>query len=79
MPIKINIIPFNSLKHMNPTGFSGELEPTSKERIKEFVEKLRTKNLQITVRDSQGEDIAAACGQLAIKFNNETYEETYAR
>lgn len=70
MPIKINIIPFNSLKHMNPTGFSGELEPTSKERIKEFVEKLRTKNLQITVRDSQGEDIAAACGQLAIKFNN---------
>ncbi|MCH7827552.1 MAG: 23S rRNA (adenine(2503)-C(2))-methyltransferase RlmN [Bacteroidetes bacterium] len=69
MPIKINIIPFNSLKHMSPTGFSGKLEPTSKERIKDFVEKLKSKNLQITVRETQGEDIAAACGQLAIKMN----------
>lgn len=70
LPLKINIIPFNSLKHMNPTGLSGKLEPTSKERIKEFVEKLRNKNLQVMVRETQGEDIAAACGQLAIKLND---------
>ncbi len=69
LPIKVNIIPFNSLKHMNPTGLSGELEPTSKERIKDFFEKLRSKNLQVMIRETQGEDIAAACGQLAIKMN----------
>ena len=69
LPIKINIIPFNSLKHMNPTGLSAELEPTTKENINEFVKKLREKNIQVMVRDTQGEDIAAACGQLAITMN----------
>lgn len=70
LPLKINIIPFNSLKHMNPTGLSAELEPTSKENIYEFVKKLRDKNMQVMVRETQGEDIAAACGQLAIKLND---------
>ncbi len=69
MPCKVNVIPFNSLKHMNPTGFSAELEPTPIQRIDEFVEKLRDKNITVMIRDTQGEDIAAACGQLAIKFN----------
>ncbi|PJA98742.1 MAG: 23S rRNA (adenine(2503)-C(2))-methyltransferase RlmN [Ignavibacteriales bacterium CG_4_9_14_3_um_filter_30_11] len=69
LPIKINIIPFNSLKHMNPEGLSLELKPTSKERIDYFVSKLKEKNIQVMVRDTQGEDIDAACGQLAIKMN----------
>ncbi len=68
IPSKINIIPFNSLKHMNPEGLSGELEPTPQHRIEEFAQKLRDKNITVMVRDTQGEDIAAACGQLAIKF-----------
>lgn len=68
IPSKINIIPFNSLKHMNPEGFAGKLEPTSKERIEEFVQKLRNNNLTVMVRNTQGSDIAAACGQLAINF-----------
>jgi 23S rRNA (adenine2503-C2)-methyltransferase len=68
LPSKINVIPFNSLKHMSPTGFSAELEPSSKNRIEEFVKKLREKNITVTVRFTQGEDIAAACGQLAVEY-----------
>ncbi|MHB8338862.1 MAG: 23S rRNA (adenine(2503)-C(2))-methyltransferase RlmN [Ignavibacteriaceae bacterium] len=67
-PCKINVIPFNSLQHMNPTGLSAELEPTSPERIEEFVQQLRDKNITVMIRTTQGEDIAAACGQLAIKY-----------
>ena len=68
IPSKVNVIPFNSLQHMNPTGFSAELKPTAKNRIEEFVQKLRNKNITVTVRFTQGEDIAAACGQLAVKY-----------
>ena len=68
IPSKINVIPFNSLKHMNPKGLSAELKPTSKSRIEEFVRKLREKNITVTVRFTQGEDIAAACGQLAVNY-----------
>ena len=65
---KINIIPFNSLKHMNPGGFAAELEPTSRNKIDIFAKKLREKNISVFVRNTQGDDIAAACGQLAVKF-----------
>ncbi len=68
IPSKINIIPFNSLQHMNPTGYAAELTPTSKNRIEDFANKLREKSISVFVRNTQGDDIAAACGQLAIKF-----------
>ena len=68
IPSKVNIIPFNSLQHMNPTGLSAELKPTARDRIEEFVRKLRDKNITVTVRFTQGDDIAAACGQLAVKY-----------
>ena len=67
MPSKVNIIPFNSLKHMNPTGFAAELEPTSHNRIEEFAQRLRDKNITVMLRNTQGDDIAAACGQLAYQ------------
>ena len=67
MPSKINIIPFNSLQHMNPAGFAAELLPTPKHRIEYFAQKLREKNISVFVRNTQGDDIAAACGQLAYK------------
>ncbi len=51
---------------MNPTGFSAQLKSSSKERIEKFVEELRNKNVTVTVRFTQGDDIAAACGQLAL-------------
>lgn len=65
IPSKINVIPFNSLKHMNPSGISAELEPTPKHKIEDFSQKLRDKDVTVIVRLTQGEDIAAACGQLA--------------
>ena len=68
IPSKVNVIPFNSLEHMNPTGFSAELRPTSKNKIDQFVKKLRDKNITVIVRYTQGEDIAAACGQLAVNY-----------
>jgi 23S rRNA (adenine2503-C2)-methyltransferase len=68
IPSKVNVIPFNSLKHMNPLGFSAELESTPKNKIDDFVRKLRDKNITVMVRQTQGDDIAAACGQLAVKF-----------
>lgn len=64
---KINIIPFNSIKHMDPDGISGELEPTPLDKIYRFAEKLRERKVTVLIRDTQGDDIAAACGQLAIK------------
>jgi 23S rRNA (adenine2503-C2)-methyltransferase len=65
IPSKINVIPFNSLEHMNPSGISAELEPTQKHRIEEFSQKLRDRDVTVIVRLTQGGDIAAACGQLA--------------
>ena len=69
VPSKVNVIPFNSLKHMNPEGFSATLEATPRKKIDSFVQKLRDKNVTVIVRYTQGEDIAAACGQLAAKYN----------
>ncbi len=67
LPSKINIIPFNSIKHMNPGGVSAELESTSMDRIHEFADRLRNNNITVMIRETQGDDIAAACGQLAVK------------
>jgi 23S rRNA (adenine2503-C2)-methyltransferase len=69
LPSKINVIPFNSIKHMNPGGISGQLEPTEYDDILKFVNKLRNNNITVMVRETQGDDIAAACGQLAAKSN----------
>jgi 23S rRNA (adenine2503-C2)-methyltransferase len=69
LPCKINVIPFNSLEHMSPKGFSAELRPSPTERIEPFVQALRDKNITVTVRYTAGDDIAAACGQLAILEN----------
>jgi len=66
LPSKINVIPFNSLDHMNPGGFSAELQPSSKKRIYEFVNALKDLNINVRLRHTRGEDIAAACGQLAF-------------
>ena len=67
IPSKLNIIPFNSLEHMNPSGLAGKLKSTPMERIQDFADKLREKNITVMLRNTQGDDIAAACGQLATK------------
>ena len=67
IPSKLNIIPFNSLEHMNPSGLAAKLKSTPTDRIQKFADKLREKNITAMLRNTQGDDIAAACGQLAIK------------
>lgn len=68
IPSKINIIPFNSIAHINPKGLGAKLQPTSQEEFDEFVEKLRRNNVTVFVRNTKGNDIAGACGQLATKI-----------
>jgi 23S rRNA (adenine2503-C2)-methyltransferase len=48
-------------------GISAKLEPTPREKINEFAEKIMQKNIFVMLRNTQGDDIAAACGQLAVK------------
>jgi len=67
LPSKLNLIPFNSIKHMNPGGISAELEPTPYPGIQKFADKLRGNNITVMIRETQGDDITAACGQLAIQ------------
>jgi 23S rRNA (adenine2503-C2)-methyltransferase len=66
IPCKVNIIPFHSIEFTHPTGLAAKLHPTSKQRTAEFVEKLRKAHVTVFVRSSAGEDIDAACGQLAV-------------
>lgn len=74
LPCKINVIPFNSISHLKPTGFSAELSAPSKIKFDEFVRTLRENDITTTVRYTQGDDIAAACGQLAVKYDEPTAE-----
>ncbi|MGE5499987.1 MAG: hypothetical protein ACM3Q2_18075, partial [Syntrophothermus sp.] len=60
--------PFNSISHMQPGGISAELVPTTFPKLQEFAQTLRDNNLTVMVRQTQGDDISAACGQLAIKY-----------
>ena len=54
---KINLIPFN------PHSESDFKRPTEK-RVLEFQKILLNKNIRVLIRESRGQDILAACGQL---------------
>lgn len=54
---KINLIPYNQAV--------GSFRSSSRERIKKFQKILCDNNIDVTVRQSLGSDITAACGQLA--------------
>ncbi|HMB67714.1 MAG TPA: 23S rRNA (adenine(2503)-C(2))-methyltransferase RlmN [bacterium] len=56
-PFKINVIPYNP-------GASPELERPDRDRVDWFAKRLWPQAPVVTVRWSQGPDIAAACGQL---------------
>ena len=71
IPGKVNIIPFHSIAFSLPAGaapaLQGALRPAPPERIDAFANKLRERHVTTFVRSSAGEDINAACGQLAVK------------
>jgi 23S rRNA (adenine2503-C2)-methyltransferase len=67
VPSKVNVIPFHEIEFTNPTGLASQLRATSPEKFNLFIAKLRAAGVQVMVRSSSGEDIDAACGQLAVK------------
>ena len=59
----VNFIPYNPGEGIMGTGF----QPTSKIMIKKFQDTLDRAWVPSTVRHTMGDDIDAACGQLALK------------
>jgi 23S rRNA (adenine2503-C2)-methyltransferase len=57
----VNLIP------MNPTAGS-EYKPSTQKRIETFVARLRKAGVPVTVRDTRGREIDAACGQLRSRM-----------
>lgn len=65
VPSKINLIPFNAFP-------GSDYEVSSDETIMRFREKLCSAGFVTTVRKTRGDDIDAACGQLAGKVMDRT-------
>jgi 23S rRNA (adenine2503-C2)-methyltransferase len=59
-PVKINLIEYNSTH-------SSFFQKSTSPRLIAFKEFLEKKNLVVNTRKSRGDDISAACGQLALK------------
>jgi len=63
LPAKVNLIPFNAF-----AGSSYRRSPA--ERIRAFADILKGKDILTTTRKTRGDDIDAACGQLAGKVQS---------
>lgn len=64
IPCKINLLKFHPVDFIRIDPILKILKPSRK--LEEFAQKLRENNLTVFVRSNAGEDIKAACGQLAI-------------
>jgi len=65
VPCKLNLIPFNPFPN---SGF----KRSPREAIRRFAEILIAAGLVVTTRKTRGDDIDAACGQLAGKVEDRT-------
>ena len=68
---KFNLIPFNPFPR-------SEFKRSSPERIRRFAEMLQRGGLTVTTRKTRGDDIAAACGQLAGDVADRTRRRSMA-
>ena len=59
IPVKVNLIP------MNPISAS-DLQAPDSSHVSRFQEQLTRRGLSVFVRKTRGDDVAAACGQLAF-------------
>ena len=59
---KVNLIPFNQI--------SGIYKRSDNDTINNFANILNQHNIRVLIRWSKGEDINAACGQLATKHES---------
>ena len=67
----VNFIPYNPGEGIMGNGF----QPTSKIMIKKFQDTLEQAGIPSTVRHTMGDDIDAACGQLALKEEGKSLAE----
>ena len=63
LPVHINLIPYNTI------ASAPHLSATPRSQREAFGSRLRDHGFTVTIRYSQGRDIAAACGQLAAVQN----------
>ena len=61
VPSKVNLIEFNDIGNL-------KFKNANNRWIQKYIEILELNNISVTVRRSRGEDINAACGQLANKI-----------
>ena len=61
--VKVNLIPYSAVPDLN-------FESPQRKDIRVFMKRLIDKGTKATLRESQGKDIQAACGQLAGKIMN---------
>ena len=64
-PVKVNLIEYNEVEG---TGYL----KSPPEQVEAFKDLLESRNMIVNLRQSRGEDIDAACGQLAGKKGNQT-------
>jgi len=72
VPCKLNLIPFNPFPG---SGFT----TSPRERIRGFAHALQDAGIVATIRKTRGQDIDAACGQLAGQVNDRTKHRLAAR
>lgn len=60
---KVNLIPFNAFP-------GAAFAPSPRQRMQQFRQVLLDKGVHATIRESRGQDIQAACGQLATTVTN---------
>ncbi len=60
--VKVNLIPLNPVEH-------ADLEAPAHQQVLAFQDVLRRRGLLCFVRRRRGDDVAAACGQLALKLS----------
>jgi 23S rRNA (adenine2503-C2)-methyltransferase len=72
VPCKINLIP------VNPFAGSG-FETSPRDRIRRFAHRLQDAGIVTTIRKTRGDDIDAACGQLAGQVHDRTKRRLASR
>lgn len=70
VPCKINVIPYHSIAFTGQGPSVESLAPSP--RVEECVRVLRAHHLTAMVRSNAGDDIDAACGQLAVRLSRQT-------
>src|SRR5207249_1517856 len=66
MPSKVNVIPFHTIEFTHPEGIAASLKPAPKKEFDRFIALLKQHGVAVMIRSSSGQDIEAACGQLAL-------------